>query len=256
MPKHEGKSTQGFPCWADVSSPDMDAAQSFYSAVLGWEFRQTGEEYGGYRMAIRNGEQAAGLGPTQEGAPAAWTLYFAADDVDEMTARAKELGATVVAEPFEVPGQGRMSILTDPTGASFGLWQSLGHDGFGVMEEPGFFAWCELNTWDVEAANEFYGQLFGATSSKTPGTLTTYYVLEMDAHHIGGLQQMSERWQGVSPHWMPYFQAEDTDAAVERAKAHGGTVVLQPTDSPYGRLAILVDPANAAFTVIQQGSRP
>ncbi|HEY2619377.1 MAG TPA: hypothetical protein VGI78_18700 [Acetobacteraceae bacterium] len=38
-------------------------------------------------------------------------------------AKAKSLGATMVRDVMEVMGEGSLSIITDPTGATLGLWQ-------------------------------------------------------------------------------------------------------------------------------------
>ena len=40
-------------------------------------------------------------------------------------AKAKTLGANVVVETQEVPEMGWFSIITDPTGAHLGLWQTM-----------------------------------------------------------------------------------------------------------------------------------
>ena len=48
----------GQPCWIDTSVPDTDtreALMGFLSAVFGWTFDVSGEEYGYYSMA-RSGE--------------------------------------------------------------------------------------------------------------------------------------------------------------------------------------------------------
>jgi uncharacterized protein len=41
-----------------------------------------------------------------------------------LLAGAKSLGATVVRDVMEVMGEGSLSIIIDPTGATVGLWQS------------------------------------------------------------------------------------------------------------------------------------
>jgi hypothetical protein len=56
--------------------------------------------------------------------PVHWTTYIAAQDADATVARAKELGATILSEPMDVPKMGRFAIIRDPTGAVFGIWQS------------------------------------------------------------------------------------------------------------------------------------
>ena len=45
------------------------------------------------------------------------------DDVAESTKKAKSLGATIARDVAEVPNMGCFSVIIDPTGAAFGLWQ-------------------------------------------------------------------------------------------------------------------------------------
>lgn len=146
MPQHDGPRAEGLPCWVDLSAPAVDAAAAFYRSVLGWEFAETGPEYGGYRMASRGGRFAAGVGPQEGDAPAVWVLYFAVESADRTAERARELGGTVLVEPFDVATQGRMAVVADPSGAAFGLWQAGEHHGFQVSGEPGGFGWAEVNT--------------------------------------------------------------------------------------------------------------
>jgi uncharacterized protein len=52
-----------------------------------------------------------------------WLPYVLVDDIVAATAKAKSLGAAVVQDVKEVMGAGSLSIITDPTGATLGLWQ-------------------------------------------------------------------------------------------------------------------------------------
>jgi predicted enzyme related to lactoylglutathione lyase len=52
--------------------------------------------------------------------PSYWQVYFNVDDVDATHRIAVEAGARELLPPIDFPG-GRMSILSDPQGASFGL---------------------------------------------------------------------------------------------------------------------------------------
>src|ERR1700760_3970063 len=113
----------GMPCWADLTVPDVATARRFYSAVLGWVFQATGEEYGGYEIAQVHGAAAAGIGPLpQEGMPSAWALYLASDDVEKTSAGIVEHGGALLLAPGDVGPLGRMCIAADPTGAVFGVW--------------------------------------------------------------------------------------------------------------------------------------
>jgi hypothetical protein len=65
-------------------------------------------------------------------------VYFAVDDADAATEKAKEGGATVRAEPFDNEA-GRFAVLTDPHGAAFALINQGGGEVAGAdeEEEPG-----------------------------------------------------------------------------------------------------------------------
>jgi len=52
---------------------------------------------------------------------------------------------------------------------------------------------------------------------------------------------------GVDSHWSVYWHVDDADATVRQTTALGGAIVQQATDTPYGRLATLTDPAGAEF---------
>ncbi len=52
-----------------------------------------------------------------------WVPYVLVDDIAAPTEKAKSLGATVLADVTEIPGMGSFSMLVDPTGAAFALWQ-------------------------------------------------------------------------------------------------------------------------------------
>ena len=52
------------------------------------------------------------------GASAHWSVVFGVDDVHATAARAKDLGATILAAPFDAPWT-RMAVIQDPQGAQF-----------------------------------------------------------------------------------------------------------------------------------------
>lgn len=56
--------------------------------------------------------------------------------------------------------------------------------------------------------------------------------------------------EGVPSFWRPYFLVEDADAAIERIKELGGSVIDGSMDSPYGRIATVAGPDAAAFQIV------
>ena len=127
------------------------------------------------------------------------------------------------------------------------------HPGATRINEVGALCWTELYTNDMNKAVAFYTSLFDWTGkpwdSPTPYTVLTFKGQDKMA---GGVLQMTKDMQGMPPHWLPYFQVEDTDKVVARAKELGGNVIVPPMDIPnVGRMATITDPQGAAFAVIK-----
>jgi predicted enzyme related to lactoylglutathione lyase len=55
----------------------------------------------------------------------------------------------------------------------------------------------------------------------------------------------------VAPSWVIYFMVEDCDASAAQAAALGATIVRQPFDTPFGRMAPLIGAQGEAFSLIQ-----
>ena len=244
----------GVPCWVDLTVPDVDAARAFYSAVVGWTFADTGEEYGGYVIGQVGDAAAAGIGPLpQEGMPPAWTLYLASDDVEKTATAVTEHGGTVLLAPGDVGPLGRMLVAADPSGAVFGVWQAGTHIGASVVNEPGGLTWEDLRSTDPAAAQAFYRAVFGYRVDPLPMAGPDYgtFALPGEEAPLGGMGGMMGAPDGTPSFWLVYFRVGSTDEAVAAAAANGGSVVMPAFDSPFGRLAGLTDPAGAMFCVIE-----
>jgi predicted enzyme related to lactoylglutathione lyase len=46
------------------------------------------------------------------------------DDLRASTDKARELGGTVIRDATPIPGMGSFSLIQDPAGAIFGLWET------------------------------------------------------------------------------------------------------------------------------------
>ncbi|MDQ3152238.1 MAG: hypothetical protein M3R63_11120, partial [Actinomycetota bacterium] len=55
--------------------------------------------------------------------------------------------------------------------------------------------------------------------------------------------------EGTPGHWVAYFAVADVDTSVAAAERGGGSCVRPAQDTPFGRMASLVDPFGAAFAV-------
>lgn len=110
--------------WNELMTREPAKACDFYAKTLGWRFEDMPMPDGVYHVAKQGDRPVAGLfemkGERFEGVPPHWFAYVAVDDVDQRLAAAKQAGAQVLREPFEVEGVGRIAILKDPTGAAIG----------------------------------------------------------------------------------------------------------------------------------------
>jgi predicted enzyme related to lactoylglutathione lyase len=243
----------GTPSWVDHAAKDVAASNSFYSNLFGWEAEDQGDEMGNYTILRKSGKSVAGnMTAMMEGQPSAWVSYVSVDDADATTDLAKKAGAVVFVEPMDVSDIGRMAIFADPTGAAIGIWQPKTFSGAELVNEPGSFAWNELNTRDVPAAKAFYTEVFGWEANDMDTGGMSYTEWKLGDKPVGGMMAMPDMVPAEVPaHWLVYFAVDDTDGTVSRADKAGATTLVPPTDIPPGRFAVLSDPEGAVFAVIK-----
>jgi predicted enzyme related to lactoylglutathione lyase len=238
---------QGTPSWVDLSAADFDGAQRFYGDLLGWEFDENEIPGGGvYSICTVGGDSVAAIAPATENFPPHWNSYVTVSSADDAAARAKELGGTVIEEPFDVIEAGRMALLQDPTGAPLCVWQANQSIGATRVNDPGCLTWNELHTPVPGAALEFLTALFSWSTEEMAGEGgPAYTIIKVGDRSNGGVMAAQE---GEPPNWLPYFTVENRDGAAEKAVEIGGREVHR-MEMPQGRIAILIDPQGAAFGV-------
>jgi len=257
MSEHEGVFAPGSPCWSDLGVGDVAAARTFYAGVFGWEFLDGPPEAGGYSMGMLAGRPVAAVGPRMgDDQPTAWTVHLATADADATAAAVTAAGGSVLAAPFDVLDAGRMGIAADPTGVVFGLWQGRGHTGYGRVNEPGAACWNEAHTADAEAAKAFYTAVFGYGFDVVGDAAEPYAIAKLrgdgwDADPVAGVFTPPTGLPGGGPgYWVTWFGTADTDATVAAVVDHGGSVLMGPSDSPFGRSALVLGAQGELFGVI------
>lgn len=241
--------------WIDLSTSDQDGAKAFYQGVFGWEATDEPMPMGGmYTMLRKGGKAVAGLSQMQpemaaSGMPPTWNSYITAHDLDGTLAKAKEAGATVISEPFDVMEEGRMAVIQDPTGAIVSLWKPINHIGAELVNEPNTLVWNELATRDTEAAGEFFKAVFAWDVGFDD---TGYGMFSRNGRMDAGMMDInSPDWEGVPAHWNIYFLVEDAQATAAKVKELGGTMMQEPFQAgETGVIGIARDPQGAVFMFI------
>ena len=237
--------------WADLGTTDAAGATAFYTGLFGWEPEDLPAGPGTYTMLRQGGRDVAGLYERAAAhGPPAWLSYVTVAGVDEATERARQAGATVVEEPFDVMTAGRMALLQDPTGAVVALWEPRDNIGAGVVNDPGAMCLNQLNTSDPGAAQSFYAAVFGWRFEFTGTDAQAYWGIYNGDALNGGMMPLPPGG-GAPSHWLVYFTAVDIDQAVERVDRLGGRVVVGPLPIPAGRIAVAFDPQGAAFALFE-----
>jgi predicted enzyme related to lactoylglutathione lyase len=278
MPERDGYPA-GVPCWVDTRRADPAPAAAFYEGLFGWEFEDLAPEgTPSYLVGRIRGRAVAGLGQATNGAaagPPAWTTYVRVDDADRAAAAASAAGGAVLVEPVDVGPAGRLAVLTDPTGAPFGVWQAGAHRGAGVVNETGAWVGTDFRTRDPEAATVFYGAVFGwevdpidpsagyanvrmpgygahltELDPTLPDRLREYGAPENFADVVGWMAPIGDGEPAETPsRWGITFAVDDVDASAARVPELGGTVLVPPMDAPWVRMAVVADPDGAPLTI-------
>jgi predicted enzyme related to lactoylglutathione lyase len=258
MPTRDGY-VRGVPNWVDLATSDQAASKEFYGGLFGWTYDDLDMGDGAtYSMAQLHGRAVAAVAPmprdlAAQGVPPHWQMYVAAPDVDAATAEVAGAGGTVLAGPFDVFEAGRMSVIADPLGAVFHLWQAKDHIGAELVNEHGAFCWSELMAQDVQSAAAFYETVTGLRMVDAPmedGTTYTGFSLDGTVEtFLAGTREPP--MPGMPAVWTVYFGADDVDAVAARTTELGGSVMAEPFDIPMGRMAVLVDPQGAVFSTFK-----
>lgn len=106
----------------ELQTQDVEKSKKFYASMFNWKL----EEIPGMDYTMINVGEGTGGGMMKKpipGIPDNWLPYILVDDAVASTKKAQALGATIAKDVTEIPDFGWFSVILDPTGAAFGLWQ-------------------------------------------------------------------------------------------------------------------------------------
>lgn len=235
--------------WFELLTKDVDKATSFYPEALPWRIEPIEMQDGSSYTMIKVGDAGIGgfIAPQGE-VPTSWLSYVSVADVDATAAKVVAAGGATHMDAFDVAGVGRIQPVSDAQGGMFYLFKAETADPARV-DGPGSLHWNELWTQDPAASLAFYEDVLGYTHEEMTMPNGTYYMFKDGDTPRGGMLRAPS--SDIPTMWLQYITVDDCDAALERAKQNGATVVAEPVDAPPGRFAILRDPIGGMIGVIK-----
>jgi len=250
----------GTPIWYELVTADPDAAARFYGAVVGWHVGTPAMPGMDYRIIETEdgapGTQAGGvMRLTDEmaagGMTPGWLLYLGVDDVDAAAGRVAAAGGSVVREPWDLDGVGRMALVADPGGVAFYVMRGASEEDSGAFSPvaKGRCAWNELATADQPGAVAFYRDQFGWSQegAMPMGEMGDYLFVQKGDVPLGAIMRSRPDHPDG---WNFTFRVPDAHAAADRIRAAGGTVLHGPVEVPGDMLVVqALDPEGLMFGV-------
>lgn len=249
--------------WYELLTSDPDAAQRFYTQLIGWDTQSTKAGDEPYTLFTQGGRQIAGMmllpeDARRSGALSHWLGYVSTPSVDDTIAQAEKLGGRTLMAGTDIPDIGRAGVIADPQGAALGLYAPLEPvDDTEHAPLAGEISWHELMTTDHFAAFDFYSALFGWNKTETMdmGELGLYQMYGRNGRTLGGMFNRTPDMPPGPPAWLYYIHVPDVHAAVTKVTALGGKLCNGPQEVPGGDLiAQCLDPTGAAFALHSHGA--
>ncbi len=252
-----GEHHPGKMLWADLTTPDLAAAEKFYGALFGWTFQHIGTGKLNYAVIMLEGRPIGGMVekpiPAGQQRQPAWLTFLASADIDAAKRLAASHGAKVLADIKDYPLRGRQCVLADPEGAVFALLASSSGDTPDYLPATGDWIWSSLHAKDAGAEAAFYQDLFGYDVFDLPSEDgLEHLILSTDNYARASANDLARGGARRRSHWLNFVRVNNAAQLVDKATALGGRVLVQPrVDRHGGMLAVLADPAGAPFGVME-----
>ncbi|HKY22768.1 MAG TPA: VOC family protein [Vicinamibacterales bacterium] len=231
-------SDRGLFVWHELNTTDVEAADRFYSKLIGWK-TTAWEPNPSYKIWTMGREGRGGLyliheEPNAVTPPPHWLTYIGTPDVDATVRQAVELGGKVVTPAYDVHSIGRMAVLQDPQGAMFAVSAQFERSEY-KNPQLGDFSWHELLTTNPQTAWDFYHKLFGwmKTGATDMGEGRMYQMFGHGGIPVGGIFHPPTGLPGRAL-WIPYVMVRDARRSADVAKELGANVVHGPMEVPGG----------------------
>jgi len=232
--------------WHELATQDLEASQTFYGTLFGWEFEETDLGDAQYALIRFNDESIGGMIQSPSTAQSLWLGAISVEDTEKALGFLSSNGAESLIGSTRLTGRGTMALIKDPQEALVALVHSSAGDP--QLDEPVTFSWLWMELWseNPEASANFYGSTLGYAIEEEEIDNKPYWVFSKGEVPVGGISQNPVR--NMKSQWIPYIKVSDAGRTAERVKELGGEVFLEPTpDVRNGSVAVVADPNGAIF---------
>ncbi len=266
MPNRPKLNSDNSFCWVELACSNMAKAKDFYGSVMGWKFIDDPMPGGGVYTHIKLGNKGLVGGlyefstPASKGKktkepkmPAFWGSYVATNNIEATVKKAKKNGGSVALEVMDLGQSGKISVIQDPVGAMFGLWEKKKHGGFGnAIDVAGAAGWNELLTPNEKQSLDFYKKVFNWKIKDHAFDELTYSYFTAKDKHVAGLMRLNPELGEIPSHWLVYFNSSNVDKSTKLVVEKGGQVLFPPTSfKGVARMSVVMDPEGASFALIK-----
>jgi hypothetical protein len=249
---HSGKMV-----WADLTTPDLAAAEKFYGGLFGWTFQRIRAGEVNYAVAMLDGRPVGGMVekpiPAGQHQQSAWLTFLATNNVDDGKKVAVSHGAKVLADIKSYPMRGRQCVLSDPEGAVFALLASSSGDTPDYLPATGDWIWSSLHAKDAGTEAAFYQNLLGYDVFDLPSDDgLEHVILSTDDYARASANDLARGSARRHSHWLNFVRVANTAETTAKVVAMGGRVLVEPrVDRHGGMVAVVADPAGAPFGLME-----
>jgi predicted enzyme related to lactoylglutathione lyase len=241
--------------WADLTTPDLAAAEKFYGGLFGWTFQRIRAGEVNYAVAMLDGRPIGGIveKTIPAGQQSVWLIFLATNDINHVKRLATAGGAKVLKDIKSYPMRGQQCVLADPEGAVFGLLASSSGDPPDYLPEPGDWIWTSLHGKDAGAEAAFYQNLLGYDVFDLPSDDgLQHLILSTDNYARASANDLERGSTRRHSHWLNFVRVENAAETAAKVIAMGGHVLVPPrVDRHGGMLTVVADPAGAPFGLME-----
>lgn len=225
----------------DLVSGRPKASAEFYREVFGWTVTPQGTpSYSEFQT--EDGLTVGGLVAFPDAGDAAvWLTTLDVEDLHQTVAKVIAEGGSLLHGPVSVRGGAQTAVIADADGARLQLRQGA------AAAVQSVWIWHELLTQNPAAAALWYGAVFGFTSETTA---SERILLFQEESPVAGLSL--NPFVEEAPQWIPVLGVDDLSSLLSAIPRHGGEVI-QVSNDPARRIALIADPQNAPLLLQQTG---